>query len=76
MFLNLSVILFTGGEGGVHPPGRHPLADTPLGRRPPVQTHPRQTPPQADLRPPEMTTTADGYASYWNALLLVKRSQL
>ena len=31
MFLHLSVILFTGGGGGVHPLGRHsPWADTPF----------------------------------------------
>ena len=36
MFLHLSVILFTGGEGvsGRHPPGRQPLFRHPMGRHP------------------------------------------
>ena len=51
MFLHLSVILFTGG--GVHPPGRHPLTDTP-----PRQTLPSpwaDTPPPLDTQPLQRT---------------------
>ena len=42
MFLQVSVILLTGGTGVPHPPGsRHP----PWSRHPPEQTPPEQTPP-------------------------------
>ena len=66
MFLHLSVILFTGGRGSVHPcpprqtsPGRHPQSNTPLGRHPSGRhLSPRQTPPfQTDT--PQATTAAD-----------------
>ena len=55
MFLQASVILFTGGGGCIQACTRADTpswADTPLGRHPPRQTPPRQTPPTA--------TAADG----------------
>ena len=53
MFLQASVILLTGGEGGTSPPP--PGADTPLEQTPPPeQTLPwEQTPPEQN--PPEQT---------------------
>ena len=75
MFLHLSVILFTGWEGGL--PDRtpwtetlHPLdRDSPLGRDPPQdRDHPSRTETPPDRAPP--TVKNGRYASYWNAFLL------
>ena len=67
----LSVILFTGVPGQVHPPGRstprqvHPKAGTP----PPRQVHPldRYTPRSSACW--EIRATSGRYSSYWNAFL-------
>ena len=62
MFLQVCVILFTGGvPDQVHPPGP--------GTPPPDQAHPprtRYTPPGTR----EIRSTRGRYASYWNAFLL------
>ena len=74
IFLHLSVILFTVGEGGLpqgmlgfapppeqtpHPGSRHPLEQThPWSRHPPCSAC------------WEIRSTSGRYASYWNAILL------
>ena len=73
IFSQASVILFTGGWCGSHPPpdrhtpriytpsGRHtPWADTPLGHTPPRQTHPWAHTPLDRHATPGMATAADG----------------
>ena len=83
MFLQLSVILFTGGLPqcmlGYHPPE----ADTPQKQALPGSRHPPEadTPPEAGNPPEagtplrsacwEMRSTGGRCASYWNAILLL-----
>ena len=67
MFLHLCVILFTGGRGSAQPPCRQtPCRQTWGGgwADPLDADHPRQTPPPRYVN-------KRGYASYWNAYLLI-----
>ena len=71
MFLQLCVILFTGGLSGMEnpPPGK----ETPLGREtPPSSETPHQGEPPSlgrETPPPGIRSMSGRYASYWNAFL-------
>ena len=78
MFLQVSVILLTGGSASVHPGIHPPAKDTPLPRRPVCQGDPppRRPPHQGRQAPPARPTPKGDYccgryASYWNAFLFV-----
>ena len=81
MFLQVSVILLTGGSPAgrtppPHPPRRPPSRESPLTRRPPLAGRPpaRRTPQQGEPTrqgdpPPAIRSMSGRYASYWNAFL-------
>ena len=80
MFSQASVILFTGGVSGRHPPGQTPPGRHSLGRHTPVQTPPVQASSWADIPPgrhpsQQAATAADGthpigmhscFKCFWN----------
>ena len=82
IFLHLSVILFTGGEGGLpqcmlgyHPPRSRP----PLGADPPSprsRHHPLRPDPLPWEADSSIRSTSGRYASYWNAFLLSLHFQI